>query len=180
MGFVRVQVQDHLQGLDSNSNSAQIEAEDVPAPSPPPPPPLQPPQPNSEPTEIPPHRNTYFYLLRPRTATKHPVLIPLAPNITLSAALAGRTVLEFPTIYVLGDSPRTLLTEKEKKTDRFLLEEEYLRTKPEQADVDGDGDGDMRMENTVPDTLDTGQVDEQRVLEVLKKDLFGAGSTQSA
>lgn len=126
---------------------------------------------------ITPHRDVYFYLHRPRTATKQPVLIPLVPNMTFTTALRGRTVLEFPTIYVLPDSPRALLTEK---SHLFLLEEEYLRTvePDEQADDVADtipgGAGD-----SLTNVVDLGQVDEQKVLDVLKQDLSRTGPTAS-
>lgn len=126
--------------------------------------------------EITPHRDLYFYLHRPRTATKLPVLIPLSPNVTFTIALRGRTVLEFPTIYVLPDSPGTVLTEK---GHLFLLEEEYLRTErpaedaAEVADTNAaEGVGDPLATNSV----DLGQVDEQKVLDVLRQDLFGGSA----
>lgn len=130
----------------------------------------------ADPAEITPHRDLYFYLHRPRTATKLPVLIPLSPNVTFTIALRGRTVLEFPTIYVLPDSPGTVLTEK---GHLFLLEEEYLRTErpaedaAEVADTNAaEGVGDSLATNSV----DLGQVDEQKVLDVLKQDLFGGSA----
>lgn len=183
-GRVRVQLQGQLQGLEST----QVEFESVEPPT-------------SDPTNVPsqqqpvslpdstqkeeavpqshsmdkitPHRDVYFYLHRPRTATKQPVVIPLPPSMDLATALRGRTVLEFPSIYVLLDSPETLLTEKR---SQFLLEDDYLRTeKPALEQEAGeilpgqDGLDDTSSANP----MDLGQVDEQKVLEVLKQDLFG-------
>ncbi|CAL5870875.1 uncharacterized protein PFLUO_LOCUS5116 [Penicillium psychrofluorescens] len=122
---------------------------------------------------IPPHRGLYFYLHRPRTTTKRPVLTPLSPSASLTTALRGHTVLEFPTIYALPDSTATLLAEKE--TSPFLLEEEYLRTLgPQDADgnqllevseVDAETTGDLK-------SVDLRNVDENEVMEVLQQELF--------
>ncbi|KAJ5690448.1 Zinc finger HIT-type [Penicillium macrosclerotiorum] len=124
-----------------------------------------------------PHRDLYFYLHRPRTATKKPVLIPLPPSGKLAAVLRERTVLEFPTIYTLPYSAETLLAEKD--TSPFILEEEYLRTAgPEQL---GEESRDLDQDDSSPEdgasgipgsSLDLQKVDEKKVLEVLKQDLF--------
>lgn len=127
----------------------------------------------SQESEIIPHRDVYFYLHRPRTATKQPVLIPLPPAATFISALRKRAVLEFPTVYVLPDSPDTLrATNKENAS--FRLEEEYIQTeKPgEDGEFGGlDGEGAQGIDDSVP-SVDLGQVDEKKVLEVLKQDLF--------
>ncbi|KAJ5587169.1 uncharacterized protein N7459_002934 [Penicillium hispanicum] len=123
-----------------------------------------------------PHRGLYFYLHRPRTTTKKPVLVPLPPSAPLKAALQRRTVLEFPTIYLLPDSAETLLAEKE--TSAFIVEEEYLRTVgPEDA---GERSAESEQEGTTEDdasglpgsSVDLQNVDEKKVMEVLKQDLF--------
>jgi hypothetical protein len=118
------------------------------------------------------HRNLYFYLHRPRTATKKPVLAPLSPSSTLNEVLRGRTVLEFPTIHALPDSPETLAGQG---TSPFILEEEYLRTAgPEEigqstASDEDDVSGNETLSGSAVNLQD---VDEKRVLEVLKQDLF--------
>ncbi|PYH75749.1 hypothetical protein BO82DRAFT_437203 [Aspergillus uvarum CBS 121591] len=116
-----------------------------------------------------PHRNVYFYLHRPRTATKQPVLIPLAPSMTLTAALRDHTVLEFPTIYVLADSPDALRAQG--SDAQYLLEDEYIRT---HAPVEEDSASPTESEVDQPASagFDLGNFDEKKVLEVLKKDLF--------
>ncbi|KAJ5713505.1 uncharacterized protein N7483_010686 [Penicillium malachiteum] len=122
-----------------------------------------------------PHRELYFYLHRPRTRTNKPVLVPLAPLATLAAVLRERTVLEFPTIHVLADSPEKLLEQKD--TSSFILEEEYVRTlDPEEAagknsetDSEDIDNGALGLEGS---SIDLENVDEQKVLEVLKQDLF--------
>lgn len=130
--------------------------------------------PAEEPTPdapITPHRGVYFYLHRPRTTTKKPVLVPLPPQVTLANALRKHMVLEFPTIYVLPDSAETLGADEE--TSQFILEEEYLRTTaPEEtAESENESTG-IDNDAGLPGTKDIGNVDEQKVLEVLKQDLF--------
>jgi hypothetical protein len=118
-----------------------------------------------------PHRNLYFYLHRPRTTTKKPVVVPVPPLAKLQSVLREHTVLEFPTIYALPDSPETILASKE--TSSFILEEEYLRTaSPEELgdksaeEQEGTGDGDEVS------GVDLQNVDEEKVMEVLKQELF--------
>lgn len=120
---------------------------------------------------ITPHRNLYFYLHRPRTITKKPVLIPLPPPATLAAVLRERTVLEFPTIYLLSQSPEMLLAEKDSAP--FILEEEYLRTAaPEEGADQSAESGQIDQTGLSGSAVDLEGVDEKKVLEVLKQDLF--------
>ncbi|KAF7173824.1 hypothetical protein CNMCM6106_007938 [Aspergillus hiratsukae] len=120
--------------------------------------------------EINPHRGLSFYLHRPRTATKQPVLIPLSPTMTLTSALRDRAVLEFPTIYALPQSPDALLAEKE--NPRFLLEEDYLRTQGPETDLSEAMLQEASEDQAPTGNLDIGDIDEKKVLEVLKQDLF--------
>ncbi|KAJ5098254.1 Zinc finger HIT-type [Penicillium argentinense] len=116
-----------------------------------------------------PHRDLYFYVHRPRTATKKPVLAPLPPSATLRSVLRGRTVLEFPTIYALPDPSATLLTED----SRFILEEEYLRTASAEELDDKSAESELERTGTDMDSgPDLQNVDEKLIMEVLKKDLF--------
>ena len=132
-------------------------------------------QPEHPQPEITPHRDIYFYLHRPRTATKQPVLIPLAPSSTLTTALRRRTVLEFPTIYVLPDSPDTIRT-----AEGFLLEDDYLQSggvdeETTAGDPAGTIDGEAQAQSEsqlASNAADLEHVDEAKVLEVLKQDLF--------
>ncbi|EEH47270.2 uncharacterized protein PADG_03368 [Paracoccidioides brasiliensis Pb18] len=82
-------------------------------------------------------QNHYFYLHRPQSRSRVPVLIPLATeSVTLSDALRSRVVLEFPTFYVLPWAP------KELPEDRFMLEEVYLRGNDEGGEEElGEGRG---------------------------------------
>ncbi|KAJ5159829.1 uncharacterized protein N7482_006833 [Penicillium canariense] len=119
-----------------------------------------------------PHHDIYFYLHRPRTTTKKPVLVPLPPQAKLAAILRERTVLEFPTIYALPDSKEAILASKD--TSPFILEEEYLRTAtPEEL---GEQSTDLEPEVTGAEDDESGvglqNVDEKKVMEVLKQDLF--------
>jgi hypothetical protein len=97
------------------------------------------------------HRNFYFYLHRHRAATNNIVLVPLQPSATLRDALRGRSVLEFPTIYILNDDLRrqegdtktpvanvstSTLTDKR----RFILEELYLKDHPDEAESGSGGE----------------------------------------
>ncbi|KAJ5546122.1 Zinc finger HIT-type [Penicillium frequentans] len=122
-----------------------------------------------------PHRGLHFYLHRPRTTVKKPVLVPLAPSMTLAAALRERTVMEFPTIYVLPESPGTLLADKD--TSSFMLEEEYIRiVGPEEAaeksaQTEQDG-AEVHTSGLPGSSVDLQNVDEDKVMEVLKHDLF--------
>jgi hypothetical protein len=118
-----------------------------------------------------PHRGLYFYLHRPRTTTKKPVLVPLPPHTTLANALRERTVLEFPTIYILPDSAETLVANQD--TSQFIVEEEYLRTAAPEETAESENEGtEMDNDAGLPGSADIENVDEQKVLEVLKQDLF--------
>lgn len=72
----------------------------------------------------------HFYLLRPFTASKLVVLIPLDSSKSLTESLKGQTVLEFPAIYVLPEQPDSLPA-------GFQLSDEYEKVqKAEEAEVD--------------------------------------------
>ncbi|PGH13611.1 hypothetical protein AJ80_06242 [Polytolypa hystricis UAMH7299] len=121
------------------------------------------PAPKTATTNQPPPK-LHFYLHRPQTASKYPVLTPLSASASISDSLRGRTVLEFPTLYVLpwkaGELPG----------DKYLLEEEYLR---ENKDVDVDvGVGSGEIGDDGADGNLNG-VDERKFLEVLQQDLQG-------
>lgn len=114
----------------------------------------------------------HFFLLKPRTSCSQRVLIPLAQSATLKESLTGRTVLDFPTIYVFNrSSPRS--------SDEFILEEDYLKQESEDQK-----EFESLMKDIKPETLraikredDDGkgsdEVDSKRILDVLKQDLGG-------
>lgn len=78
-----------------------------------------------------PATSEYFYLLKPFTASKSNVLIPIDSSGRLTDCLKGQTVLEFPTVYVLPNAPDALPA-------GFMLEERYNKMqKAEEVEVDG-------------------------------------------
>jgi hypothetical protein len=115
-----------------------------------------------------------FYLLRPRTSSTRPVLIPLRPEATLAESLTNRTVLEFPTIYMFPASAPQLPAD-------FVLEAEYLKQEAqEQRELE------TLLKDVDPQTLKGlhagepsavsaqapgDEVDSARILDVLKRDL---------
>lgn len=118
-----------------------------------------------------PYRDVYFYLHRPRTTSKKPVLVPISPSTTLGSILRGRTVLEFPTIFTLSESAEKLIGENGES--RFILEEEYLRTADPAELGDKSPGQDLLETGNEEDTESRLQnLDEKKVLEVLKQDLY--------
>ena len=133
-----------------------------------------------------PHRDVYFYLHRPRTSTKQPVVVPLFPNANFTEALRGRAVLEFPSIYVLPDSPESLLAIN--ANSKFLLEESGVFHKESESGqmVGGKALGNLGEENSGSENgsganlVDIENVDENKILEVLKQDLRDTGTASEA
>ncbi|EEH06867.1 conserved hypothetical protein [Histoplasma capsulatum G186AR] len=121
------------------------------------------------------HKKHHFYLHRPLSRSRVPVLIPLTESLTITDALRNRTVLEFPTFYVLpwaaGELP----------ADRFVTEEVYLRENGDGgngdvldgAEEDEEEGVEGAEEKEGNDVLQS--VDEKKVLEVLCKDLEVGG-----
>lgn len=119
-------------------------------------------------------REYRYFLVKPRTTSSRIVLIPLDSNATLGECLNGRTVLEFPTIYVFPSSMEL--------SDEFMLEQDYLKQEGEDRK-----EFDELINELDPEILkrlkEAGQrpghnardevVDSKEILDVLKKD-FGA------
>ncbi|KAM3424605.1 hypothetical protein BST61_g6595 [Cercospora zeina] len=113
-----------------------------------------------------------FYLLKTGTNAKEKVLVPLNRESTLTRCLQDRTVMEFPTIYVLPYAPDSLPTD-------YLLEEQYLkRQKSEQqelkdaiakAEKKGVFEHVSRAETAARSTAPP--MDANSILNVLKRDL---------
>ncbi|KAF1956217.1 hypothetical protein CC80DRAFT_492482 [Byssothecium circinans] len=114
-----------------------------------------------------------FFLLRPRTSSSRRVLIPLDPFLPLADCLRGRTVLEFPTIYVFTSSATP-------PPEDFMLEDEYIKQESEDQKEFEDV-----VKHLNPETLralrndDEGnkageELDSKKILDVLKRDI-GAG-----
>ncbi|KAL1955451.1 hypothetical protein VTO42DRAFT_8545 [Malbranchea cinnamomea] len=116
----------------------------------------------------------HFYLHRPRSRSKFPVLIPLAGSTTLTDALRGRTVLEFPTVYVLEKE----LTSDGGSDAKYVLEETYLKENPEEKENneeeesgESEDEGAVVDDNVIAGLSTLAGVDEQKVLQVLQQDL---------
>lgn len=116
-----------------------------------------------------------FYLLRPRASSSRRVLVPLAPSTTLSDVLHGRTVLEFPTIYVFPSAMAQL-------PDEFILEDEYVKQEGEEQreldellrDLDPEILRRLKEDGERGEERREEEVDSKKILDVLKQDL-GAG-----
>jgi hypothetical protein len=114
-----------------------------------------------------------YFLLRPRTNTSRHVLIPISPSTTLNECLRGRTVLEFPTIYVLTDAPDAL-------PEVYMLEEEYIKQENEdqkefEALMKDVKPEDLRAMISANGGADADEeVDSAKILDVLKQDLGAA------
>ena len=115
-----------------------------------------------------------FFLLRPRTSSSRHVLIPLDPQHTLADCLHGRTVLEFPTIYILPSAMQL--------PEEFMLEEEYIRQEGEEQqefdellrELDPEILKRLKEERPQDERTREEEVDSKKILDVLKRDL-GAG-----
>ncbi|KAK4935197.1 hypothetical protein LTR10_023697 [Elasticomyces elasticus] len=112
-----------------------------------------------------PLHSLHFYLLRPMTTAKLKCLIPISQTSTLKDVLQGRTILEFPTFYVRQELPEAL-------PEPFITEEKYDNHYGKEIPID--------LPAYVPNDTATNEpptsladIDEQKVLEVLQKDLTG-------
>ncbi|KAI1615715.1 hypothetical protein EDD36DRAFT_486035, partial [Exophiala viscosa] len=115
----------------------------------------------SDATDLP--SNIHFYLLRPMTTAKLKCLIPISQTSTLKDLLQGRTMLEFPTIYVRQEPPEAL-------AEPFITEEKYDDHYGKEIPISlpAYAPNDTHL-NEPPTSLD--DIDEKKVLEVLQKDL---------
>ncbi|KAF2869910.1 hypothetical protein BDV95DRAFT_90881 [Massariosphaeria phaeospora] len=111
-----------------------------------------------------------FFLSKARTSSSHHVLIPILPTALLGDCLRGRTVLEFPTIYVFPSTTSQL-------PEDFILEEEYLKQEGEDEKEFQD-----MLKTVSPEALRairgeeaqdqaSKEVDSKTILDVLKQDL---------
>jgi hypothetical protein len=116
------------------------------------------------------------FLLKPRTSTSRHVLMPLDPTRSLGESLHGRTILEFPTIYVFPD-------DMDKLPEDFMLEEEYAKVEGEQQrefdemmkELDPEILRRLKEDDSMPRDSGGGDehVDSKKILDVLKQDLGG-------
>lgn len=108
----------------------------------------------------------YFYLHKANTPSSFKCLIPLSGEQPLREILDGRTLLEFPTIYVKFEAPEQLSLP-------FISEVEYQQ----KHGTDAPNNIVERLEEGELEELDTltipASVDTKKVLEVLAQDLAG-------
>lgn len=107
-------------------------------------------------------RGLFFYLHHPLTTSNVKCLIPITKNNSLRSVLQNRTIIEFPTMYVLNQPPNQL-------SKGFMLQEDYEAqhgsnlpiniSMPEEGEI---------HENT---GLITSGIDPAKVLQVLAQDL---------
>ena len=113
-----------------------------------------------------PSDSLYFYLHAPRLPSSEPVLIPLAPDSSLSECLRNHLVLEFPTIYVLdqpaNDLPCGYITED--GFDKKMQQEDFRDNL--MAKLTGNEEGEIE---TAPKHEE--DVDAKKLEDVLIRDL---------
>ncbi|EFR01885.1 zf-HIT [Nannizzia gypsea CBS 118893] len=108
----------------------------------------------------------HVYLHRPQTCAKVPVLIPVTDqSASLGAVLRDRTVLEFPTFYVLELSPDQISGEK------YLLEEQYVAQYKDDINPNGSGEEGEIDEEESEEAKRLAELNALKVMEVLRKDL---------
>jgi len=117
--------------------------------------------PASTPTTV---EDIFFYLYRPNTPSKYKCLIPISQLGSIGEALRGKTLLEFPTIYVRSESPESLV-------EPFITESEYLHHTSDMP-VNLPSFGNTEVEEgeiaALPDNID-----DSKILAVLQKDVAG-------
>ncbi|KAK2744848.1 hypothetical protein FQN57_004172 [Myotisia sp. PD_48] len=112
------------------------------------------------------NRKAYIYLHRPQTRGATPVLIPISSSSTLADVLRERVVLEFPTFYVLEQPVDEL------PAGKYILEEQYLlENQSEEDHQNEESNSIVNNENIHEDDKDLSDIDELKVLEVLRRDL---------
>lgn len=112
-----------------------------------------------------------FYLLKPGTASASKVLIPIDSMTTLTASLQDKTLLEYPTIYVLPYLPGSLpspymLAEdynKIRKSEEVELDQAIRQAQPAVAAQNARIEGKAAAADN--------QIDPQRILDMLKRDV---------
>ncbi|EXJ55417.1 hypothetical protein A1O7_08344 [Cladophialophora yegresii CBS 114405] len=112
-----------------------------------------------------PLEDIHYYLFKPNTTSKVKCLIPIAADSKLVDVLRNRTLLEFPTLYIRREAPDAL-------PEPFVTEAKYNALYGQDVSAS--------LPTYAPDSeLEDGEVadlhriDENKVLEVLQKDLSG-------
>ncbi|EME78554.1 uncharacterized protein MYCFIDRAFT_205082 [Pseudocercospora fijiensis CIRAD86] len=113
----------------------------------------------------------HFYLLRPGTSSSNKVLIPLDADTTLTAMLRDKTVLEFPTIYVLPQASKSL-------PPGYILEDAYLGARKEEDKESHDAfrttverAGFTRGFKQESEPSNSDAIDPNKILSMLKRDV---------
>jgi len=110
-------------------------------------------------------QDVHFYLLRPNTTAKLKCLIPISQASTLKEVVSNKTLLEFPTFYVRHEPPEAL-------SEPFVTEEKYEQLYGSEISINlPTFPADTKQDEQELKSL--AQIDEQKVLEVLQKDLTG-------
>ncbi|KXT03299.1 hypothetical protein AC578_4738 [Pseudocercospora eumusae] len=113
----------------------------------------------------------YFYLLRPGTSSANKVLIPVDADTTLTATLRDKTVLEFPTIYVLPHAAHAL-------PSGYMLEEAYLGARKKEdaewrdaARTAAEQDGSASGSKQESEASHSDAMDPNKILSMLRRDM---------
>jgi hypothetical protein len=103
-----------------------------------------------------------FYLHCPNTPSAIKSLIPINPDATIADVVKERLLLEFPTIFILYDPPEML-------PEPFILDIDYAKRHDDQAAfIASTDEADGTTEKQDSAAL---QIDEKRLMEVLRNDL---------
>jgi hypothetical protein len=108
-------------------------------------------------------QDLHFYLHRPNTLSSVKCLIPLSPFSPIHDVLQDRTILEFPTFHVRDESPEQL-------SSPYITEEKYNEMYGSEVPIDLPTYASKDIPVSEADAL--AAIDENKVLEVLKKDLM--------
>lgn len=112
-----------------------------------------------------------FYLHTPSLPSRRPVLAQIPHDATLRTALHNRLVLEYPTVYVFGQPPDDPLP------NEFITEEEFYKSaRKELVEELDEEEGEIvefvpKKDEEVRSAAAIEDLDEKRLLEILRKDL---------
>lgn len=115
------------------------------------------------------HHDYHFYLHKPQTSSTSRVIIPLSPASTFSTCLAGRTILEYPTIYVLKEPPEAVPQPFQLEVDYKRDEKKLIEELDEHERVLGPATGGAQEASAFADG--EGMINDSSVLDSLERDL---------
>lgn len=107
----------------------------------------------------------YFYLHRPDIASRQRCVSHIASDTLLCKCLQGRTVHEFPTLYILNESPENVAEHFE------LVDDQKVSTDPSSNGILEPESVVMPEPTVLPETTTELGIDDQRILDALKQDL---------